>query len=99
MCMKTPKPKKVEEKPVQWLRNPLLDGLAIGRGQTKGRTALRNDLGSAGAAYVNPYVKTPAPAAIAPTSSPTAGAGTGLAIPTAPRGGGGRRVNSNIDLR
>lgn len=44
MCMKTPKPKKVEEKPVQYLRNPFLDGLAIG--QSGGRNALRTDVGA-----------------------------------------------------
>ena len=45
MCtnpLKKPKIKKVEEKPVQFLRNPFLD--AIGIGQDTGRNSLRIDL-------------------------------------------------------
>ena len=44
MCAKPPKPKKVEEKPVQYLRNPFLDGLSVGA--EPGRNSLRIDLGS-----------------------------------------------------
>lgn len=92
MCMKTPKPKKVEEKPIQWLRNPLLDGLAIGGGTAKGRASMRRDLGVAGAAFVSPYdrsTNTPT----APEAAPTAGQGTGLAVPTA---GGGRATRPGM---
>lgn len=78
MCMSTPKPKKVVEKPVAYLRNPLLDGLAIGGGTSQGRNSLRRDLGSSGAAYVSPYDKAPpAPAPAGPTSG----------VPAAPTGG------------
>lgn len=45
MCLKTPKLKKVTEKPVQYLRNPYLDGLAIGA--NSGRNSLRIDRGGA----------------------------------------------------
>lgn len=55
MC-KPPKPKAVAEKPIQYLRNPFLDGLSITRSQS--REALRRDMGT-GAAYVNPYDTTP----------------------------------------
>jgi hypothetical protein len=41
MCTKTPKPQKVEEKEVQYLRNPFLD--AAGLGQNTGRNSLRID--------------------------------------------------------
>ena len=87
MCTKTPKPQKVEEKPIQWLRNPLLDGLAIGGGTAKGRASMRRDLGVAGAAFVSPYDRSKNPTT--PEAAPTAGRGTGLAVPTA----GGRRVS------
>jgi len=43
MC-KTPKVKQPVEKPVQYLSNPWLDGLAIGG--ERGRNSLRVDLGS-----------------------------------------------------
>ena len=41
MCMKTPKVNQPTDKPPQYLRNPFLDGLAIGQGQ--GRNSLRID--------------------------------------------------------
>ena len=41
MCMKTPKPKVVPQKPVQYLRNPFLDGMTIGA--NTGRNSLRED--------------------------------------------------------
>jgi len=45
MCApKVPKPKTVAEKPVQYLRNPFLDDLSIGK--DAGRNSLRIDLGS-----------------------------------------------------
>lgn len=44
MCSKPPKPKKVEEKPVQYLRNPFLDAINIGT--NTGRNSLRIDLDS-----------------------------------------------------
>lgn len=52
MCSKPPKPKPVKEKEPQYLRNPWLDGLAIGgvQGARSGRNALRVDLGTPGAA-------------------------------------------------
>ena len=51
MCS-APKPKKVEEKKPQYLRNPYLDGLSIGGvgGIREGRNALRVDLATPGAA-------------------------------------------------
>lgn len=47
MCGSAPKPKKVEEKEPQYMRNPWLDGLAIGglTGIRTGRNSLRVDLG------------------------------------------------------
>ena len=45
MCPKTPKVKPVEEKKPQYLRNPFLDGLAIG--SNSGRNSLRVELGAA----------------------------------------------------
>lgn len=46
MCSKPKAPKKVEEKPIQYLANPFLDGLGIGA--DAGRNALRIDLAPAG---------------------------------------------------
>jgi hypothetical protein len=92
MCMSTPKPKKVVEKPVAYLRNPLLDGLAIGGGTAQGRNSLRRDLGSSGAAYVSPYDK-PLP------TDPAAPSGTGLTAPTTPsRGAAGRNTLGALAL-
>lgn len=52
MCGSPPKPKPVKEKPPQYLRNPWLDGLALGGvgAARSGRNALRIDLGTPGAA-------------------------------------------------
>lgn len=91
MCMKTPKPKAVKEKPVQYLRNPWLDGLAIGAGQ--GRNSLRVDrtgaaAPTAGGAAAPTYGGATAPGLPGLPSVP------GLVIPTIPTarpaGGGGR---------
>lgn len=52
MCGSAPKAKKIEEKPPQYMRNPWLDGLAIGglSGIRTGRNSLRVDLGGTNAA-------------------------------------------------
>lgn len=73
MCTKTPKPAPVEEKKPQYLRNPLLDGLAIGGGQAQGRNSLRID-------RVTPTPQLPAPVAPTPALPPP-----GIVIPTTPR--------------
>lgn len=80
MCASPPKPKPVKEKPVQWLRNPLLDGLKIGA--NTGRSSLRTDLGSSGAAYVSPYDKagTQTPTTPTPTDGPRL-PGNGMVAP------------------
>lgn len=44
MCSKTPKIPQPKDKPVQYLANPYLDGLAIG--SERGRNGLRIDQGS-----------------------------------------------------
>lgn len=75
MCSKPPKPKKVEEKPVQYLRNPFLDDLSLGT--DRGRNSLRIDLGSSNAPL--PFEGTSA------ISQPKTSTGTGipgLLIPT-----------------
>jgi hypothetical protein len=57
MCKPSvPKPKKVEEKPVQYLRNPFLDAINIGGG----RNSLRIDLGSKDTGYKPPSYDMPA---------------------------------------
>lgn len=86
MCAKPPKPKKVKEKPVQYLRNPFLDGINIGR--DTGRASLRIDLGQQAAS--------PAPA---PTSSTSRALPlpfeSGLLIPSR----GGKRVSQMAGFR
>lgn len=98
MCGSPPKPKKVEEKPPQYLRNPWLDGLALGGvgASRSGRNALRVDLGTPAGSAPNYGLGTPAapqaPAAPSGAFAPPAGytipAYTGLALRGA--GGGGR---------
>ena len=89
MCTKTPKVQQPKDKPVQYLRNPFLDGLAIGQGQ--GRDSLRIDLGSRPAQRPVgdngrlTQLPTPLPGNT-PRTTP------GLFIPP-PKGGGGGRTN------
>lgn len=85
MCAKTPKPKKVEEKPVQYLRNPFLDDVSIGN--DTGRNSLRIDLGSQRTA--RPFEGSTTGAS--PKTDPMRGAVPtvpGLLIPSRRRGGG-----------
>jgi hypothetical protein len=80
----TPKPKKVKEKPVQYLRNPFLDSLSIGN--DAGRNSLRIDLGSPSSSVARPFEGTPTGRSNQKTSSnPLGGIPStlpGLVIPT-----------------
>jgi hypothetical protein len=89
MCSKPPKPKKVEEKPVQFLRNPFLDGVNLD-GQDSGRNSLRIDrVPNAVLRQRNQEARredraaanSPQPAGIQPFAP-------GLFFPQRPRGGG-----------
>jgi hypothetical protein len=73
MCPKTPKVKPVEEKTPQYMRNPFLDGLALGA--SKGRNSLRVELGSTSPSV--PYQPSPGVVIpITPNSSLGFGGGT-----------------------
>jgi hypothetical protein len=73
MCPKTPKVQQPKEKPVQYLRNPFLDGLALGA--NSGRNALRVELGSTGSPPT-PYQ--PPPGVVIPnTPNSSLGFGSG----------------------
>lgn len=83
MCsVKAPKPPKDSTKPVQYVRNPYLDGLAIQ--QATGRNSLRIDLtGSGPASTAQPATRSPvgvSPPTRIPT--PVTGGRSSLAIPS-----------------
>lgn len=74
MCAKTPKIAQPVEKDPQYLANPFLDGLQIGKGT--GRNQLRTDLGS-------PLLTVPAPSGVALPAGSSATSTPGLVTPSA----------------
>ena len=90
MCTKTPKVQQPKDKPVQYLRNPFLDGIAIGQGQ--GRDSLRIDRGTPTPRPVggDPGRLTQIPTPLAPSTPRTT---PGLYIQPGKGGGGGGRTN------
>lgn len=80
MCPKTPKPQKQETKKPQYLRNPFLDGLALG--SNAGRNSLRIDLGTPVAAPITPAVPfVPTPGIVVPSERGLLGGSGSFGIP------------------
>jgi hypothetical protein len=94
MCGSPPKPKAVKEKPPQYLRNPWLDGLALGGvgAARAGRNALRVDLAAPGKAPS--YLGIPSP--VAPPVSPTGAFPAPYIAPSLALGGGGGRSRAAV---
>jgi len=94
MCSSPHAPAPAPEKKPVYLRNPYLDGLAIGGGQAQGRNALRIDRATPGAPGSSDSATVPRPAS-PPITTPIPV--PGLVIPSPrPRVGGGAtglRVN------
>lgn len=90
MCTKTPKVNQPKDKPVQYLRNPFLDGLSIGQG--RGRDSLRIDPGSRIAPVGDPgkLVQIPGEPAAPDTGN------HGLFIPPPKGGSGANRGRATI---
>lgn len=79
MCPKSPKVPETKETKPQYLRNPFLDGLAIGGGQSIGRNSLRVDPGTS-------VLTAPTPKPIATPGVTTPGTRAGLNTPRSPYG-------------
>lgn len=82
MCtVSAPKPQTPQDKPVQYLSNPWLDGAAIGN-RASGRNSLRIDRAAPGTPPAS-GVQTPAPMPGAPAPGFP---GIGVVLPTVPPG-------------